>query len=161
MEKVAAVREGVAATEDDGFDEVGVERAEREWGVVHVLVEEVKVVTARRGDGGEVGVEEEVGGDGGFSGFGGGGAGAGGGLEASEVVDGGAYGVELVEQVVRDRRRCWGGCWIGGWKRGGREREDIGGYHGQEEKHVETHCETHFLDFLDFFCFGLTAFSLV
>lgn len=58
-------------------------------------------------------------------------------MEAREVVDGGAYGVELVEELVWDR---WGlfrgirgleGC-------GGEvvEREDVGGYHGHEEEQV-------------------------
>lgn len=43
------------------------------------------------------------------------------------MVDGGAYGVELVEEVVRDRG--WG--WRFGLD-GGREvveRDDVGGYH--------------------------------
>lgn len=51
-------------------------------------------------------------------------------MEASQVVDGGAYGVELVEEVVRD----W--CvlrWLGGFGLDGGgevvEGEDVGGHH--------------------------------
>lgn len=94
------------------------------------------MVVARCGDGRELGVEEEIrwgsgGGDGGFSG-----GICGRGWEAREVVDGGAYGFELVEKVVRDR--YWSGGLLGGLNRGGDmvEGEDIGGHHGQEKQHV-------------------------
>lgn len=45
------------------------------------------------------------------------------------MVDGGAYGVELVEEVVWDRGRRRGGFGLDG---GGEvvEGEDVGGYHG-------------------------------
>lgn len=64
--EAAAAGEGVATAEDEGFGEVGVVRAEREWGVVHEAVEEVRVAAAGRGDRGDVGVEEEIRWDGGL-----------------------------------------------------------------------------------------------
>lgn len=52
----------------------------------------------------------------------------GGGLEAGEVVDGGAYGGELVDEVVGNWR-CGRGFGLDG---GGEmiERENVGGNHG-------------------------------
>ena len=59
--EAAAARERVAAAEDEGLGYgVGVRWAERVRSVSHVLVEEVSVVMARRGDWGEAGVEEEI-----------------------------------------------------------------------------------------------------
>lgn len=49
-------------------------------------------------------------------------------MEAREVVDGGAYGVELVEEVVRDRGRSRGFGLEGGGEMV--ERENVGGDHG-------------------------------
>ena len=51
-------------------------------------------------------------------------------LEASEVADGGAYGVELVEELVGDWWGWFGG--FGGLEGGGEvvEGEDVGGNHG-------------------------------
>jgi len=50
-------------------------------------------------------------------------------LVAREMADGGAYGVELVEEVVRDWLLSWG---LGRLKSGGKmvEGEDVGGHHG-------------------------------
>ncbi|GMN43351.1 hypothetical protein TIFTF001_012555 [Ficus carica] len=97
--EAAAAGEGVAAAEEEGFGEViGGGGAEREGGVVHEAVEEVRVGVAGGGDRGELGVEEEIGGRGGGYGRGGGGGGGGVWVAACEVVDGGAYGGELVDQ---------------------------------------------------------------
>jgi hypothetical protein len=62
---------------------------------------------------------------------------------AREVVDGGAYGVELVEEVVRDW--SWRGGSLGSLKCGGEvvEGEDVGGHHGHKQHQVQTHGETH------------------
>lgn len=79
----------MAATEDEGLCHGGVRWADRERGVIHVLVEEIRVVMAGGGYRGDVGVKEEVRWDIGFFCWGGGG----GWLEACEVVDGGAYRV--------------------------------------------------------------------
>lgn len=56
-------------------------------------------MAAGGGDGGKLGVKKEVRWDGGR----GGGGDSGIGLEAREVVDGGAYGMKLAEKVIRDR----------------------------------------------------------
>ena len=63
----------MAAAEDELLGEIGVGGAERERSVVHVLMEEVRVVVASGSYGGELGVEEEIfrrrgGGDGGGGG---------------------------------------------------------------------------------------------
>lgn len=58
--EAAAARERVAAAEDEFLDEIGVGGAEGVRSVVHVLVEEVGVVVASGGYGGEFGVEEEI-----------------------------------------------------------------------------------------------------
>jgi hypothetical protein len=141
--KAPAAREWMAATQNEGLGElVGVLGAVREGCVAHIPVEEVRVVVASGGDGGELGVEEEIwwSGGGGGGGFG---RGVGGGVEAREVVDGGAYGLELVEEVVRDWR--WRRGSLGCLKRGREvvKGEDVGGHHGYEKQQVQTHCETH------------------
>lgn len=87
----------MAAAEDERFGELGIIRAKRKGSVGHVGVQEVGMVAAGGGHGGEVGVEEEI------RGSGGGGGGGGGGAEASKVGEGGAYGVELVAEVVGNR----------------------------------------------------------
>lgn len=50
-------------------------------------------------------------------------------LVAREMANGGAYGVELVEEVVRDWLLSWG---LGRLKSGGKmvEGKDVGGHHG-------------------------------
>lgn len=70
-------------------------------------------------------VDEEI------RGGGGGGGGGGcffGGLESCEVGDGGAYGGELVDEVVGDWRRGGGFGLYGGGEVV--ERENVGGDHG-------------------------------
>jgi len=59
VRETAAAGEWVAAVEDQGFSEAvcGVRWAERERRVVHVAVEELWVVAAGGGDGGDVGVD--------------------------------------------------------------------------------------------------------
>lgn len=59
------------------------------------------------------------------------------------MVDGGSYGVELAEEVVRDRWGSWGLGLDGGGEVV--ERQNVGGYHCQKKHKIETHCETHFL----------------
>jgi hypothetical protein len=53
------------------------------------------------------------------------------------------YGVELVEEVVRDW--SWRGGSLGSLKCGGEvvEGEDVGGHHGHKQHQVQTHGETH------------------
>ncbi|KAF5472454.1 hypothetical protein F2P56_009172 [Juglans regia] len=133
----------MAATQDEGLGHpVGVLGAEREWGIIHKSVEKVWVVVAGGGDGREEGVEEEIWREGG-RGSGGFGGRIGGGLEAREAVDGGAYGVELVEKSVRDRR--WSRGLPRGLNCGGEmvEGEDVGGHHGYEKQQIQIHCEPH------------------
>ncbi|KAJ8640691.1 hypothetical protein MRB53_017385 [Persea americana] len=128
--EAATAGKGVTGAEDEGV----VGRVEGEGGVVHEAVEEVGVVAAGGSNGGEAGVEEEIGGNGRW-GVGGVSGGCGGGAEVGEVVDGGVDGGELVEEVVG-----YGGG--GGWVRqrtvllrGGEvvEGEDVGGYHGHKK----------------------------
>lgn len=94
---------------------------------------------AGRSNGGDLGVEEEIlrDGGGGFRCGGGGGR-----VVAREVVDGGAYGVQLAEEVVRDRVR---GRRFGRLDGRGEviKGEDVGCHHGQEKKEVQAHGETH------------------
>ncbi|PON74046.1 hypothetical protein TorRG33x02_248230 [Trema orientale] len=143
--EASPARERVAAAEDEGLnDVVRSRRAERESGVVHVLVEELGVVVAGGSYGGKVGVEEEIGRNRG-------GGGSGNGvvrrvvLVAREVVDGGAYGLELVNEVVRDVVRSRGfGVLLLNAGREVVERENVGGHHSHQEEEVQTHCETHF-----------------
>ena len=98
--EATTTRERVAATKDEGLGYgVRVWWAERVRSVSHVLVEEVSMVVVRWGDWGEAGVEEEIWWG---SWFGGCGCGSSGGLEARELVDGDAYGVELLNKVARD-----------------------------------------------------------
>lgn len=123
--EAAAAGEWMAATEEERLRSGGRERrAEREGRVSHVLVEEREMRKTGRGEGREAREARELGGRGGGGVLGGGGLG----VEAREVVDGGAYGGELAEEVIgddgRDRGR-WG-------REGGGEmveREDVGGYH--------------------------------
>lgn len=84
-------------------------------------MKQLRVVLARRGNRGDVGVEEEVRGGSDLGGE------FGGGVEAREVGDGGAYGGELVEEVGGDRG-VGGGLGLEG---GGEvvEGEDVGCYH--------------------------------
>lgn len=100
------------------------------------------MVMAGGGYGGELRVEEEIGGNGGGSGRGGRGVHW---VVAREVVDGGAYGLELAREVVGD-------LGVGGLVMvllvldvGGEmvERENVGGHHGHKKKKVQTHCEAH------------------
>lgn len=66
-------------------------------------------------------------------------------MVAREVVDGGAYGLELVKKVVR--HWAFERCGLFGALDGGGEvveRENVGGHHGHQEKQVQTHSETHF-----------------
>lgn len=92
------------------------------------------MVAAGGCDGGELGIEEEIRWDDG--GGGGGGVVKGRiGLEAREVVDGGAYGLKLAEQVVGNWRVKRGGGFSG--NHGGGEvveGEDIGGNHGYQKE---------------------------
>lgn len=56
-------------------------------------------------------------------------------MVAREVVDGGAYGLELVKKVVRDW--AFERCGLFGALDGGGEvveRENVGGHHGHQEK---------------------------
>ena len=58
-------------------------------------------------------------------------------MVAREVVNGGAYGLELVNEVVRDLLRSWG--FRGLVLDVGREmveRENVSGHHSQKEKKV-------------------------
>lgn len=95
-------------------------------------------------DGGDLGIEEEIGWDDG----GGGGVVVKGkgriGLEAREVVDGGAYGLKLAEEVIWNWRVKRGGGFSGN-DGGGEvvEGEDIGGNHGYQKEEIQTHRETH------------------
>ncbi|PON41728.1 hypothetical protein PanWU01x14_286980, partial [Parasponia andersonii] len=98
--------------------------------------------------GGKVGVDEEIGRYGG-------GGGSGNGvvrrvvLVAREVVDGGAYGLELVNKVVRDVVRSRGfGVLLLNVGREVVERENVGSHHSHQEEEVQTHCETHFQSLL-------------
>lgn len=64
------------------------------------------------------------------------------------MVDGGAYGTELAEEVVRDGAVSVAGR-CGGLEVGGEvvEGEDVRGDHGHEEEEVQAHGETHRRDF--------------
>lgn len=130
----------MAATKNEGLGKGGIRRARGEGGVVHEAVEEFGVISAGGGDRGEVGVEEEVGGDGRRAGRG---SGGGGGSEAGEVVDGGADSGELVEEVVGHRRGRGRTVVLGGGKVV--ERENIGGHHGKKKDKVQTQAQPHLL----------------
>lgn len=86
------------------------------------------MVVAGRSNGADLGVEEEIlrYGGGGFCSSGGGGR-----IVAREVVDGGAYGVQLPEEVVRNRNMCSRRS-LGRLDGRGEvvKGEDVGGHHG-------------------------------
>lgn len=134
----------MAAAENEGFGEgEGVRGARTEGGVVHVAAEELGIVGASGGDGGDAGVEEEV-----FWGrWRGSGVRRGLRIGASELGDGGADGVELVEKVIGDWGVVDGGPRDGARvPRGGEkvvQREDVGGHHGEQKEKVQPHPDPH------------------
>nr|GMD05341.1 hypothetical protein KK1_028632 [Ipomoea batatas] len=144
-------RKRVAAAENQGIGNRGIRRAESKWSVIHVLMKQIRVVLTSRSYRRHMSVEKKIGRDrnGRFPG-----RRRSRRLEAGEVVDGGAYGLELADEVVGDGGDIGGGGY--GLDVGGEvvEREDVCGHHSHQEKHVQTHGETHHADknFLDLIC---------
>lgn len=50
----------MAAVKNESFLKVSVMWTKRKWSVVHVIMKKIRVVMARRSNGGEVRVEEEI-----------------------------------------------------------------------------------------------------